>query len=198
MYVIRPNLNARPAHRDWRDRAVLFQYGSSCFTLRRLLKSFWYRFKKRAVTNSSRSKVELRQRQDLAAVQRVVPQVVTCQAVNDFGRCLGFEPVRGLAAMTLLSIARAALASAALLYSAPGAWAVDQTQMFACMDEQHTLPPAPRASVCACYVEKAGSLSVRLVQMFSPQAIVVASKRSMLNQCISADFAARNDPRQPL
>lgn len=99
--------------------------------------------------------------------------------------------------MTPLSIARAALASAALL-SAPAAWAVDQTAMFACMDEQQSLPPASRASVCACYVEKAGSLSVRLAQMVSSQAIVVASKRSILNRCISADFAARNDPIKPL
>lgn len=100
--------------------------------------------------------------------------------------------------MTLLSIARAALASAALLFSAPGAWAVDQTPMFACMDAQQALPPAPRASVCACYVELAGSLSVRLAQLFSSQAIVVASKRSMLNRCISTDYAKRNDLIQPL
>ncbi len=98
--------------------------------------------------------------------------------------------------MKLITTATAALA--VLLSSAPAAYAVNQRAMFACMDAQQTLPPASRASICACYVEKAGSWSVRLAHLISSKAIVYASRRSMLGECLSADYAEQSQPRKPL
>jgi len=123
---------------------------------------------------------------------------VAYRAVNVFGGHLKHELARGVSAMTLLSIGWAALASATLLSSTPTAWAVEQNPMFACMEKNRIIPPAARASVCTCYVEKAGSWSVRLGHLVSSQAIVDASTRSMLSQCIAAEYSARDDVRKPL
>ncbi len=98
--------------------------------------------------------------------------------------------------MKLVTPATAALA--VLLSSAPKAYAADHSVMFACMDEQQGVPPSSRASICACYVEKASSWSVRLLYLISSQAIIYASKRSMMGECLAADYVERSEPRKPL
>lgn len=91
----------------------------------------------------------------------------------------------------------ASLAFAVLLSLATTSWAVEQNAMFTCMDEQQSLPPVSRASACECYVGKSVAWSARLTQAIASQAIAHASKRSMLNECISADYSHKNDPSRP-
>lgn len=100
--------------------------------------------------------------------------------------------------MKLIKTFSVPLALAGSLSLATVAWTAEQNPMFACMEEQLALPPASRAAVCECYVGKSVTWSARLTQTISSQAVVNASKRSMLNECISADYAQKNDPgRRP-
>lgn len=119
------------------------------------------------------------------------------QSVNAPARSLSTEPVRGIQPMKLIKTISVALTLASPLSLAAAAWAAEQNPMFACMETQQDLPPASRAAVCECYVEKSVAWSARLTQTISSRAVANASKRSILNECISDDYSKKNDPGKP-